>query len=638
MSDQSLILIVDDEPSGRQNLAALLEPEGYRLAFATNGQEALDQAGRLTPDLILLDLMMPGMDGYEVCRQLRATPRLAEAPIFMVTALDDRPSRLRGLETGVDDFITKPFDRTELRARIRTTTRLNRYRRLLEERARTEQIIALAPDGIVLLDERLQVRLANEAMREMTRAESLDDLTNLGLASLLAQTGRAAVLARLKEMLASGGRPVELATVFNRLDGSQFPVELAAAGFPWENGLGLQLNVRDATEKQRFQRELLRTQRLQSIGTLAGGIGHDLNNCLTPVLAAAQLLHAEVKSETGQALLQAAEQAARRGAGILRQLLMFARGAEEGKQPVHLKLLVEELRLLVTRTFPPSIQFTARLAPGLRAVRGDVTQLHQVLMNLCVNARDAMPQGGRLAVEAQTVAVTGEFAGKPAGVAPGTFVLVSVSDTGTGIPPEVMEHMFEPFYSTKPAGHGTGLGLYSVLTVVENHGGFVRVDSTPGAGSQFQIYLPVTEPAEAPGEITAPASLPIAKGELILVVDDDEAIRQVCAAALRRQGYRTLLAPEGATATGLLATHRGEISLALVDASMPLLDGPATLQALSVLNPSLRTVVMCAWNERAPFEQSGLRPKPALLAKPFALETLLATVRDALRESAPRHD
>ena len=389
--------------------------------------------------------------------------------------------------------------------------------------------------------------------------------------------------------------------------------------------------VFDVTERVLRDRQLLRTQRLESVGRLAGGIAHDLNNILSPVLMGADLLLDVVRDPDGRNLLEMIKSSAERGAAILRQLLMFGRGGEESHAVLRLEPLIRDMLKIAAETFPKNVSIQSRLAPDLPPVLGNVTHLHQVLMNLCLNARDAMPDGGRLTLDARPEIVAPELAQACSAPAPGPHVVLEVADTGTGIPPDVLDKTFDPFFSTKPAGQGTGLGLSTVLGLVRSHRGFIRVDSRPGAGTRFQIYLPAA-PADAPADAPESAAKPPpGQGEGILVVDDEAAARDTTRQMLERHGYRVWVASSGEEALALYDRDPARIQLVVTDLMMPGMDGAALLRHLRRSAPKLKAIAMTGGLSRAELEQALDAESAELLLKPFGAPLLLETVRRALR-------
>jgi PAS domain S-box-containing protein len=495
MNSPATILVVDDEAHSRTVLVNLLKKEKYQVITATDGREGLAAAAAHRPDVMLLDVMMPGLDGYEVCRLLRADPMLLHMPVLLITALTDRESRLRGLEEGADDFVNKPIDTVELCTRLRSITRLNRFRRLSEERARFEQALACAPDGIVLTDTNGAVLFANNAFCRLF--EEVSPPTEFF--DCLPEATRGTLREQLRGLTDATLRvgPCETTVLHPRRPGTI--LEITAASLRWEDQVAWQFNVRDITEKKLLETQLLQAQRLELLGELAGGIVHDVNNLLSFIMGSSQLLqveHPAMPSERLGAIVTAAQ----RGAGLLRQLLLFARGEDGEILSVDPALLVGEVAGMVEQTFGRSIAVTIDLASNLPDIMADANQIHQVLMNLCVNARDAMPEGGSLCLGAslRTVGAEQIHALGPDARA-GDYVVLSVRDTGTGMLPSVQARIFEPFYTTKKTG--TGLGLATVLRVIKRHHGFVTVDSKVGAGTCFSCHLPViASPAPPPGD------------------------------------------------------------------------------------------------------------------------------------------
>jgi len=388
----------------------------------------------------------------------------------------------------------------------------------------------------------------------------------------------------------------------------------------------------DVTERQKIEAQFLRAQRMESIGTLAGGIAHDLNNVLAPILISVELLQEEVRSEDGQAMLATVLSCAQRGADLVRQVLTFARGVEGARMEVNLSHLLRDIRQVIGETFPKNI--TADFAPAreLWTVIGDPTQLHQVLMNLCVNARDALPQGGTLSVTTENCALDDVYAGMHADSQPGSYVVIEVADNGTGIPPEVKERIFEPFFTTKDFGKGTGLGLSTTLAIVRSHGGFINVYSEPGHGTRFKVYLPAHPDARAATPAAdGPRELPRGQGELVLVVDDEEGIREMARKTLTRFGYQVLLAAHGAEAVGLYAQQRERIAVVLTDMAMPVMDGPATIIALRAMNPAVKIIGSSGLDTQVGRADAGQPGVDHFVAKPYTAEVVLTALQKVLR-------
>ena len=388
------------------------------------------------------------------------------------------------------------------------------------------------------------------------------------------------------------------------------------------------LNINtDITENKQLEEKFLRAQRLESIGALAGGIAHDLNNMLAPVLMAAELLQDEVSSDMGTKMLETIRGSANRGSDMVKQILSFARGVTGEPAVLQLRHLIKDMARLVQDTFPRSIRVQTTVPNDLHPILGDPTQLHQVLLNLCVNARDAMPQGGTLLIDAENVVLEKKSARGMERPLSGPFVVLKVSDTGTGIPAELQTKIFETFFTTKGAGKGTGLGLSTVTNIVKNHGGFVEVFSEVGKGTTFKIHLPATGQAAQQITDVRPAELPGGRGEQILLVDDELALLEMTKETLETYGYRVLAAGHGADALHIYQQHRNEIAAVITDVMMPVMDGPTLVRALRSVNPDLKIICvsgLASEHKLAEIDKSQVR---SFITKPFTSATLLTNVR-----------
>ena len=404
-----------------------------------------------------------------------------------------------------------------------------------------------------------------------------------------------------------------------------------AAGRP-QKVVGAWTNI---TERKELETHLLRTQRLESVGRLASGIAHDLNNILAPMLMAPPLLRDAIQDPELRNMLDLVETNAQRGSNIIKQLLTFGRGLEGERVPVQLRALVTDMLGIIRETFHKNI-ITRRETPAEAwLVIGDATQLHQVLMNLCVNARDAMPEGGTLTLKLENCEFDESFARLTPGAQPGRYVCLSVTDTGQGIAPEHLDKIFDPFFTTKELGKGTGLGLSTVLGIVQSHGGFVQVRSQPGRGTEFKAYLPASETTEAQPAGQSDQSLPQGGGELVLVVDDESSVRQVTRKLLERNGYRVIEAAEGADGITQYVAHQKEVQMVVTDLAMPVMDGPAFIRVLRRLNPQVRIIAMTGYQSKSSLPADLGVPGENNLSKPFHGPMLLQTMRRLLHPEAP---
>ncbi|AFY55506.1 PAS domain S-box [Rivularia sp. PCC 7116] len=386
----------------------------------------------------------------------------------------------------------------------------------------------------------------------------------------------------------------------------------------------------DITETKKLEAQFLRAQRLESIGTLSGGIAHDLNNILTPILAISQLLPLKLPKvdEQTQHLFNILEISAKRGATLVKQVLSFARGVQSDRTPIQVKHIISEIQQFARNTFPKSIEIQVDLPNNLQLISADTTQIHQVLMNLCVNARDAMPQGGTLSIQAENIDIDENYASMNLDASVGNYVSITVSDTGMGIPPETKMRIFEPFFTTKEQGKGTGLGLSTTIGIIKSHGGFINVYSEVGEGTKFQVYLPVVHTEETIQD--EKTEIPQGNGELILLVDDEMGIRDITKISLENHNYQVLTAYDGIEAIALYAQHKNEISAVLMDMMMPEMDGVTAIRTLQRINPQVKIIAISGLSTSDKINAAMSNGAKLFLSKPYTSEELLRKLHQLL--------
>jgi PAS domain S-box-containing protein len=386
----------------------------------------------------------------------------------------------------------------------------------------------------------------------------------------------------------------------------------------------------DITEKKQLEAQFLRAQRLESLGTLASGIAHDFNNILTPILAVAQLLPLKFPNldENSQQLLRILEDNTKRGADLVKQILSFSRGVEGSRTVVQIRHLVSDVARVAQRTFPKSIETQTDVARDLWTVFADATQLHQVVMNLVVNARDAMPDGGILNISAENLWIDENYARMYVDAKVGPYVVMTIADTGTGIPPEIIDRIFDPFFTTKEVGKGTGLGLSTVMGIIKSHSGFVNMYSEVGKGSRFKVYLPSSQITETP--VATDVELPNGHGQLILVVDDETTICEITKTTLESHNYRVFTASDGIETLAFYAQYKDDISVVLIDLMMPGMDGSTTILTLQRMNPQVQIIAMSGLMSNWTTAQKRSLGIQYFLPKPFTAQALLSTLREVL--------
>jgi len=520
---------------------------------------------------------------------------------------------------------------------------------LRQSEARKGAILETALDGIITVDADRRILEFNPAA-EKAFGLSRGEATGRDLAGFIIfpgadpeGSGSAADLHALAEE-SIGGLRIELTAT--RADGARFPVELAIARIPLVGSPIFTCYVRDLTERRqaeealrRSEEQLRQSQKMEAIGTLAGGIAHDFNNILTGVLGYADLL--KLESKPGEKVHHAADiihKAARRGADLTQQLLGFARRGKQQNVPVDIRASIHEIVAILSRTIDKNIMITQRFRAKSALVTGDPSQLQQVVLNLAVNARDAMPTGGELTFVTDAVTLSAEECRGMPGAVPGEYLMVSVIDTGCGIPEELRERIFEPFFTTKDRGKGTGMGLAMVYGIVKNHGGAIRVDSEIRRGTNFSIYLPVAGAGTATAE-PRPKDEAVARGSgLILVVDDEETVRDVASRYLKHLGYEVLTACDGKEAIDLYLDRGREIDLIVMDLVMPRLGGRECFRVLKKIDPGVRAILSTGYGFNVAAQEMLDEGMLGFVQKPYEMNHLSEVVARALEKSAAPTD
>jgi two-component system, cell cycle sensor histidine kinase and response regulator CckA len=629
------ILIVDDQEPNVLFLESLLHEGGYHSWRAVlDPRTAAAACAEFQPDLILLDLLMPDLDGFGVLGQLQ--PLLAAQaylPVLVLTVDLTTEAKRRALAAGAKDFLAKPLDAIEVLLRVKNLLETRFLYRRLQERAdeRIREQAALidqANDAILVCDLDGRITFWSRGARKLygwTAAQALGSDAAELLFSICplewAEANRA--------MTATGRWEGELAQVARdarqMIVASRWTLLHDAAGQPRSR---LIINT-DVTEKKKTEAKLLRAQRMETIYRLGSGIAHDLNNILTPLAMGLDLLPMTYRA-LDESLLAMMRTSVRRGTDLIRQILTFARGLEGARRPVPLRPVVDELTGFFRQTFPKSITIATELPDNLWLVNADPTQLYQLLANLCINARDAMPAGGMLRITARNQSRHAAGARHTPELSADLYVVLAVEDTGTGITADVLDRLFEPFFTTKEVGKGTGLGLATAQSIVRSHGGWIEVASTAGKGSRFTVYLPAVDAPAPPLAEAEAREPPGGKGELLLIVDDEAAHLHIASLVLTQAGYRVLTASNGAEALTLYAEQPQGIHAVLMDMIMPVMGGAQAIQALRRLNPAVKIIAFTGLYTVGATGQAVVADVQAVLPKPYTVRNLLATVRSVL--------
>jgi len=494
-----------------------------------------------------------------------------------------------------------------------------------------ENLFESAATALLVSDGEGRIVLVNKEAEDILNRKR-EDLRTLSLDAVMQASGF------FQEGSALPMRPIEgdvSRAIFlrgKRADGREFAGELVARSFEMESGLGTVVQINDRTASEISRRVQLRAQRMESIGTLSGGVAHDLNNALAPITMGLELLRVRYPAE--HSIITTMEKCSQRAAGMVRQLLTFARGSEGERRQLNPRFLLDELVSIAHHTFPKNITIVTDFELGLAEVLGDGTQLHQVLLNLCINARDAMPHGGTLTLSARNTELAESIGGAAAGPKAGRYVEWLVTDSGTGMSPEVLERIFDPFFTTKDPDKGTGLGLSTVLGIIRSHEGAIQVDSVMGKGSTFKVFLPFAVVEEELSAVTvATAGLARGRGETVLVVDDELTVREITRVVLTELNYRVILAVDGTDALMKLVDNPSEISVVITDLQMPHMDGRVLIEALRRMSPDARIILASGTVgalDDASFRALGVH---AILRKPFSRADLVAALAAALSKN-----
>lgn len=624
-----LILVADDDETVRMIACECLRAAGFAVEEAENGQAALDRCIQTQPDAVMLDVLMPVMDGYEGCRKIRALPGNENLPILMMTALDDVESIHAAYDAGATEFTGKPVNWTveahRLKGLIRAAQAVKQVYISKQEWERTfnalDEIITIqTPDQTIVQ--------ANAAAVAATRKPSeslIGKHCSEFFCSALGGCGECPV----KEVIASGRKKV-----VERVDECMEGTFLVSV-FPVFDDAGSITRIvhmaKDITERQQLEAEVRRAQKMDAVGTLSGGLAHDFNNLLQVIIGYAELLSLGMsKEDKAHQQLEFIKDAAWRGSEITRQLLTVSRKVESKKQRIALNGIVESVAKLLERTIPKMISLELVLSDGLQTISADPAQLEQVLMNLAVNAKHAMPKGGKLRFETCNTELDADYCRMHPDVEPGDYVMLSVTDTGCGMDEETMARIFEPFFTTRSPDKGTGLGLAMVYGIVQKHEGHLLCYSEVGEGTVFKIYLPVADAAQAAAETAAAQDAPAPGGkEVVLLADDVANIRHLAKKILTRAGYTVMLAIDGEDALEIHAEEHAAIDFVILDLNMPTMGGLECLDTLRVRNPEMPVLLASGFAKNKESEKR-LDAYTDYINKPYNEREFLLKIRELL--------
>ena len=635
-STTTRILLVEDEAIIALDLRQRLESHGYVVTgIAVNGADALRLAETTRPTLVFMDITIQGpIDGIETAKQL--TSRM-DVPVVFLTAHADAPTIARAKAAKPYGYLVKPFEERELA----TTIEMAVYRHRTEAQARLlEQAISSANVGIVVADTHeplLPITLCNAAFERMTGYAAFEVLGKSAW-FLEGRESDARVSAEIRKAIQEQ-RECQVSLLVYRKDGTTFWDDLSLS--PVRNAVGevthFLLFHSDGSARRHAETALFQSQKVEAIGQLAGGVAHDFNNILAVITGYCEMAQRQIEAEHPvRPRLDQILKAANRAAGLTRQLLAFSRKQVLQPRPLDLNAIIADTHKMLGRLIGENIHVVMKPAVGLGTVNADPGQVEQIIFNLAVNARDAMPKGGALTFETRNVDLDDEYAMQHPSTIAGRYVMLAVSDNGTGMTKEVQSRIFEPFFTTKPEGQGTGLGLATVYGIVKQSGGNVWVYSEPGHGTTLKVYLPrVDRPnASLPGQAAPKA--PPRGNETILLAEDTESLRDMIHETLAELGYKVHATADGCEALAAAAALEGPIDLLLTDVVMPKMSGPDLANELRLKRAGLRVVFMSGYTDGALSQHGVLGDGVLLIEKPFTSEKLATMVREALDRPRPQ--
>lgn len=571
------ILVIDDVSTNRDVITTLLGYFGHQLLQAHDGREGLKIVVAERPDLVIVDILMPTMSGYEFVSRLRHDPLVNSTPVIFYSATFlEGETRALARACGVSHILTKPSNPEEI-LRVVNDVLVNRFETSPAPSGELPSVV----DVVQVLNNKL-----------FQKNKELADLN-----------------ARLEQIVAS--RTAELQKTNDQL----------------KEQIG---------ERERAEEHVRQLQKLEAIGRLAGGVAHDFNNLLGVILGRCELLRgSSAVNEDMQRSIELIERSAERGAKLTQQLLAFGRRQVLQPSIVNLNEVVTELRNLLERLIGEDIDLSFHLDWRLGRVLADQSQLEQVLMNLAVNARDAMPSGGKLTITTENVRLDLDYVSSHSAVKAGSYAMLTVSDTGCGMDAETQSRIFEPFFTTKEKGRGTGLGLATVYGIVKQSGGYIWAYSEPGHGTTFKIYIPLAT-AQTQGDVVVPQATerPGRGSETVLVVEDDDDLRELTCEFLQASGYTVIQAAGPSEALSTATQHQGAIDLLLSDVIMPGMSARELATQLSAAQPKIKVLYISGYPDDAIVRHGILEREQAFLQKPFTRHALTSKIRDVLEEQS----
>ena len=629
MIETGRVLVIDDDPGTCHTISDVLELHGHAVESATAGYAGLERLTATPVDAAIVDIRLPDISGLDLLRAIRASS--PDTEVIFITGHGSVATAVEAVNGAAFSYLTKPFEMPQLVAALEKALEKRRLGRALRDsEARYRALVEGSIQGLSI-HRGFAIEFANASLAAMFGYAGPPELIGRDLRVLVAPHEIPRVEGYAAACQEGGPAPSRYEFQGVRRDGTLIWVEALMSITSWWDGPALLVTFVDVTERKRLEDHLRQSQKMEAIGRLAGGVAHDFNNLLTVISGRAQieLLRPELSGPSRRNIDLIAE-AASRASTLTKQLLAFSRKQVLQPRVLDVDIVVARMEPLLRRLIGEDIDLVTATEPVLGRVRADPGQLEQIVLNLAVNARDAMPQGGRLTIETANVELDEAYARQQADVHSGPYVLLAVSDTGVGMDAETQAHLFEPFFTTKGVGEGTGLGLATVYGIVKQSGGHITAYSEVGRGTTIKIYLPRVDAAsEVRG--AEPEPVVLRRGsETVLLVEDDEAVRELTREVLEMQGYTVLAVADAGEAPGVLERSSRPIHLLVTDVVMPRLSGRELTERLRSLRPGLRVLYISGYADTAVVHHGVLDPGTPFLQKPFTPDALLRSVRKVL--------
>lgn len=707
----SRILVVEDSPTQAQQLQLILASDDLDVEIAPNAEHGLFLFQTKDFDLVITDIVLPGMSGYELCEQIKNHTAKGDVPVILLTSLSDPMNIIQGLECGANNFITKPYEADHLLGRVKTVLdkkvfrsngkvkvgaevvflgkkltinsdkeqildllistfedivrtnqelqaskielaaakhKVDEYARQLEGQVRSTEdkrnraekalvererrfrlLVDFSPDAI-FINRGHKIVFANKPCLKLFGASRPEQVLDKSVFDFIHPDHHAVVKERVRLM--EMGKPVPLIEEkIVRLDGTTVDVEISASPFLDDGVTAIQVVCRDISDRKKLEEQFHQAQKMEAVGQLAGGVAHDFNNLLTVISGYSEILITRLPAnDPTRAFIQEINKAGERAAHLTRQLLAFSRKAIVERRVLDLNALVTDTEKMLRRLIGEDISLTTVFAPVLGRVKADAGQVEQVIVNLAVNARDAMPQGGKLTIETRMVELDADYAKLHPEVKPGRYVMLAVSDNGSGMNDATKTHIFEPFFTTKGPGKGTGLGLATVYGIVKQCGGHIGVYTELGHGTSFKIYLPPVEDKVSSGKSLHDPKVAPHGNETVLLVEDEDAVRAITKLSLQSLDYTVLEARNGEEAVRICERHTEPIHLLITDVVMPEMGGRQVAERLAACKQGIKVLFLSGYTDDAVVRHGILQAEVAFLQKPFTPMALANKVRDVL--------